>query len=203
MSRLLRVALPIVFLLSAQAPAAAAPSATTCPETHVEATFNLPPAGVGYQLVFTVNSDCSVSASPLGTVDANATYTDFRSQLSGSQTTRFDRVGQAGPAGADPDYHMDGRIWDCCGTIMTQLVTDLAWSADGAVITSWSAGGYESHHGEFTCGGNGGWSTVSAGTYYDSGGNGQNFIKVHGHGEWSYRGAFDACARLDVLQHLR
>lgn len=94
------------------------------------------------------------------------------------------------------EYHVNSRVWDCCGIVMTQLVTDVYWTTNGSVITWWTYGGYTSYHREnYPCfaPGPGWYATGPRFTRLHSGGVGYSTLAVVDHAEWGYKGAFSDC----------
>lgn len=149
----------------------------------------LPPSDEGYEVLVAVDEECQITTTAPKKIKASDAILmkEKGDKQKDERRGLVDRIGVA--SSSVNDYHMDAHLWDCCNIILTRLVTDLNWSTDGITITGWNAGGYESHHGEFSCGG--GWYTTSSYLQQWSGGTGNVQIGVRSHAEWGYQGAFD------------
>jgi hypothetical protein len=183
--------------LTLSLPANAQPTASTvtdCGPLVLSGSVPMPPPGLGHVLEATIGEDCSVIWSEVRQIDAQeavARAEEIR-QGPGSETEPLGVP--LASLSSSQEYHINTHVWDCCGIIMTQIVTDLYWTMNGTQIGSWNTGGYQSYHTENYCWPNqGGWRPISVWLAQHSGGNGQSSVTVRHHGEWSYRGFFSDC----------
>jgi len=149
------------------------------------ASVPLPQVGRAYRITLVVEDDCTISRSVAELSAANVALT--RPQATVPAAVTFD---------TSYEYHVNARVWDCCGIVMTQLVTDLYWTSSGSTISWWNYGGFTSHHREnYTCTppGSGWYATGPRYTVQDSGGVGYSTVAVRDHAEFGYKGAFSDC----------